>query len=401
MGDSPDIISADKRPPVTRLSGVFNLNHLKEFHHIPQFSIGGSYEIGDSSKWEFGGRGGTTLESLGAGPLRTAYIATGTPERDSLGRITNAVIISSYYSGDSTWCYYYWFEGQPGNTLSGGPVVGPGATIDTNRFFVVFLDSLGLWGASKPSDGLGVRFPRYSIFDAVQANYRLLKDRLNIGKIRLATGVSMGAIQSYAWAIMHPDYVDAIMPIGGITSTSANPLLKWVFSLSTAAMTSDPAWRETEGNYYHLPKDRHPNKGMMFAQSILMLTVMDPDYWTAQGWDEVKKEVFSWEPQDRREGALLREAARNMDVNDLLVRNLAHDDIALEPYLDDITAETMVLHVNNDMWLRVKVAEQAAKRISRSRFASFDSPLGHYGVFSALNVLRGRVLAFFREIGLK
>ena len=32
-----------------------------------------------------------------------------------------------------------------------------------------FLDALGLWGASKPSGGLGLRFPPYSLFDCVQA----------------------------------------------------------------------------------------------------------------------------------------------------------------------------------------------------------------------------------------
>ena len=34
-------------------------------------------------------------------------------------------------------------------------MVGPGLVIDTNKYYVVFLDSLGLWGTSKPSEGLG------------------------------------------------------------------------------------------------------------------------------------------------------------------------------------------------------------------------------------------------------
>ncbi|MEJ2717401.1 MAG: hypothetical protein P8182_09725 [Deltaproteobacteria bacterium] len=183
---------------VTSRCGVPSLKSLKKFATIPGFKIGGTYEIGNEAQYEFGGSGGTTLESLGASPLRTAYIATGTPETDENGRITNAVIISSYYSGDSAWCYYYWFEGQEGNEFATGPVVGPGLIIDTNRFYVIFLDALGLWGASKPSDGLGMEFPQYSVLDCMQANYRLLQDELNVAKVKLATGVSMGAIQSYA-----------------------------------------------------------------------------------------------------------------------------------------------------------------------------------------------------------
>ncbi len=59
-----------------------------------------------------------------------------------------------------------------GAALSGSvPVIGPGRPIDTDRYYVVMVDPLGTWGASKPSDGLGIKFPQYSYFDMVQANY--------------------------------------------------------------------------------------------------------------------------------------------------------------------------------------------------------------------------------------
>ncbi len=60
--------------PVTADCGVEGLAHLKTFHHIPDFRIGGTYNLDDPASWESGGRGGTTLESLGEGPLRTACI---------------------------------------------------------------------------------------------------------------------------------------------------------------------------------------------------------------------------------------------------------------------------------------------------------------------------------------
>src|SRR5258705_6640204 len=40
------------------------------------------------------------------------------------------------------------------------------------------VDPLGTWGASKPSDGLGIKFPQYSYFDMVQRARRLLALRL-------------------------------------------------------------------------------------------------------------------------------------------------------------------------------------------------------------------------------
>lgn len=385
---------------VTPISGVRALEELKRFHTVADFKIGGTYAIGDPSRYELGGDGGTTLESLGAEPLRTAYIAVGNPERDRDGRITNAVIISPYYSGDSAWCYYFWYDGQEGNEFSLGPVVGPGCLIDTDRFYVIFLDALGLFGASKPSDGLGLKFPQYTVFDCVQANYRLLKDDLNVAKVRLATGVSMGAIQSYAWAALHPEYVEAIMPIGGSASTRNDPVLRWIFDLMTAAMKSDPVWQETRGDYYHLPKERHPGRGMMFGWSILMHNGMDLDFRLAQGWDEVIKEVFYWEPKGN-EGLLLRDKARDYDVNDLLMRNGSQDLFDLDDHLPDVKAKTLVLHVKNDLWLRVALAEQAAGKIPGARFASFETPLAHYGVFRAPHVLSDVVISFLKEIGLK
>ena len=180
--------------------------------------------------------------------------------------------------------------------------MGPGELIDTERYYVIFLDALGLWGAGKPSDGLGLKFPQYSIMDCVQANYRLLRDHLKVSRVKLATGASMGAIQSYLWALMHPGFVEAIMPMGGVTETDAS--LRWLFRLMSAAIESDPAWRDTAGDYYHLPKEQHPHRGVMFGWSILFHSAMSFDHRIQMGWDEVQKEVFAWELQGK-EGAIL------------------------------------------------------------------------------------------------
>ncbi|MFH0823044.1 MAG: hypothetical protein V2B18_09870 [Pseudomonadota bacterium] len=384
---------------ITRLSGRRSLAGLKHYHTIPGFRLGGEYCIGQATDYEFGGKGGITTESIGAGPLRTACITAGTPQRDSRGRIVNAVAISPYYSGDSAWCYHYWHDGRAGNDFSLGPVVGPGKLIDTDRFFVVFLDAVGLWGASKPSDGPGLRFPRYSIFDCVQANYRLLVDYLNVSRVRLATGVSMGAMQTYAWAVLHPGFVEAIMPIGGSTSIRRDPVVRWVFELMTAAMMSDPVWRDSGGDYYHLPKAQHPGRGMMFGWSILMHNGLDLDYRVRQGWGEVVKEVFSWEPTGDK-GALLREKARDYDVNDLIMRNRAQESYDVHDYLPGLSLPTLVIHVANDLWLRPSLAEEAAGRIPGARYLTFDSELAHFAVFRAPNVLKTEVAAFLRDIGM-
>jgi homoserine acetyltransferase len=381
----------------TRLSGVPDLHRLKQFYSIPNFKIGGQYEFGNEATYEFGGKGGVTLESLGQEPLRVAYIAVGSPQRDENGKITNAVIISPYYSGDSTIMYYFWYEGQKGNAFSRGAVVGPGKLIDTNKYYVIFLDALGLWGASKPSDGLGMKFPPYTTIDYVQANYRLLKDELGVAKVKLATGVSMGAIQSYVWAVLHPDYVEAIMPVGGITA--GDPVVQWLFQLMTAAMKSDPVWHETQGDYYHLPKEEHPNKGMMFGWSILGQSGLSFDFRVKQSWDVVKKEVFYWEPKGEEGANLLKRC--DYDVNDLLYRNQTIDTYDINDQLHRIKAKTLIIHVKNDQWLRYITAEEAAKRIEGAKLVGFESPLSHYACLRGPNMVMVEVIDFLKEIGAK
>jgi homoserine acetyltransferase len=384
--------------PITRLSGVADLASLKQYYSVPNFIIGGKYDPGQPASFELGGAGGVTLESLGREPLGLSYIAVGTPERDKDGKIVNAVIISSYYGGDSAFMYFWWYDGQKGNAFAEGPVVGPGKLIDTDKYYVIFLDALGLWGTSKPSDGLGMKFPQYSYFDCVQANYRLLKDHLGVAKVKLATGVSMGGIQSYVLAALHPDFVDAIMPIGGCTAS--DPVLEWLFTIMTAAMQSDPVWQKTSGDYYNLPKEQHPNKGMMFGWSVLGETAYSFDYRVKQPWDEVKKDVFYWEPKGD-EGANLISKAKDFDVDDLIFRNHMLDNYESNDQLGRIKAKTLILHVKNDQWLRYVLAEETASKIEGAKLVGYENPLAHYAVFRGPNVCKDAVTAFFKEIGMK
>jgi len=277
--------------PFTRRSSVEKHDALKQYYEIANFRIGGRYDLNDATKWENGGDGGVTLESLGGGKLRTAYIALGTPRRNSAGEITNAVIVNSYYSGDSTDMYEQWVKGT---ALSGNtPVIGPGRVIDTDRYYVVMVDPLGTWGASKPSDGLGQRFPQYSYFDMVQANYRMLHDHLKIAHAALITGVSMGGTQTYVWGVMHPEFMGALMPIGGTTqSDKDDPVGNWTFQLMTAAIEADPVWRATNGDYYKLPKDQHPVQGVAFGWSVLSLTGFDFEFRRSQDFAAVQPDIF-------------------------------------------------------------------------------------------------------------
>jgi pimeloyl-ACP methyl ester carboxylesterase len=400
------VVAEAQQTPLTPRSVVAKLDSLKMTYEVPNFRIGGKYDLAQPKGWQNGGEGGTTLESLGAKPARTAYMAMGTPKRNAKGEIMNAIVINSYYSGDATAMYNNWVAGQAGNNFSGGALVGPGLLFDTNRFYVVFVDALGLWGASKPSDGLGRKFPVYSYYDVVHLNYRLLRDQLKVGKVVLATGVSMGATQAYYWGLMYPDFVEAVMPIGGATATDGEgPMAAWTFQLAKAALESDPVWVETKGNYYHLPKDKHPNKGVAYHWSVLSLTGYDLAYRQSLGWETVSKEVFTWEPDPRmgqNAGANIANLAKIFDGVDLWYRDTVGEIHNINALLPGMKARTLVVHVDNDQWLISDKARQAVQAIPGAQYVGLSSPIAHYAVFSALNTLKDNPIlsSFVQDLGL-
>lgn len=392
---------------LTPRAATASLASLKKYYEIKKFRIGGKYDLDRPDSWANGGEGGVTLESLGAGPLRLSYIAVGTPKRNAKGEITNAIIISSYYSGDASAMYSFWQEGQPFTKLPFSAAhVGKGKLFDTDRYYVIYLDALGLWGTSKPSEGLGMKFPQYNMFDLVQANYRLLRDHLKVGQVQLATGVSMGGTQTYVWGLLHSrdGFVKAIMPIGGKTQAAygEDPVGDWIFQLMTAAIESDPVWRETKGNYYHLPKEQHPNQGVAFGWSMLSHTGFGLDFRANSPWSAVEKEVFYWDAKGN-EGASQKAKAAIFDAVDLIYRNRAGGPpVSIQDRLGQIKARTLVLHVENDQWLVSDFARQSAQKIPGAQFASFGDNYAHYAVFKAAETLKNDPLVntFLRDIGI-
>ena len=130
-------------------------------------------------------------------------------------------------------------------------LVGPGAPIDTDRYFVVCSNMLGSsYGSSNaasvdPRSGkrYGSRFPKISVVDIVTAQKRLLA-HLGVRHLRLVVGPSYGGFQAFQWAVTFPDLIDGVAPV--VTSPlppasdRVEGLLQW--------FDKDPNWNG--GDYY-------------------------------------------------------------------------------------------------------------------------------------------------------
>ncbi|HMD50133.1 MAG TPA: alpha/beta fold hydrolase [Bryobacteraceae bacterium] len=94
-----------------------------------------------------------------------------------------------------------------------GVLFGPGQLLDAARYFIVVPDGIGHGKSSKPSDGLGDKFPHYDYDDMVAADHRLLTEGLGVKHLRLAMGTSMGGMHTWVWGETYPDFMDALMPL--------------------------------------------------------------------------------------------------------------------------------------------------------------------------------------------
>ena len=120
--------------------------------------------------------------------------------------------------------------------------------IDTTKFFAIAFDSFGDGVSSSPSNSpqqAGPAFPRFTLEDSARAQYRVLTETLHLSHIHAAIGLSMGAHQVFALAVLYPKFMDFAVSIVGSPQPTPFDLLSK--QLAIDAIHSDPAF--LDGHY--------------------------------------------------------------------------------------------------------------------------------------------------------
>lgn len=157
--------------------------------------------------------------------------------------------------------------------------IGPGASIDTNKFFVVCTNVLGgCYGTTGPSSRApddkpyATRFPIITIHDMVRLQRELLLHELGIERLYAAVGSSMGGMQSLAFARDFPDATERVVSISGCARSHPSSIaMRFV---QRQILMSDPNWKR--GFYYDSVP---PHAGLKLAREVATITYRSGPEW--------------------------------------------------------------------------------------------------------------------------
>jgi homoserine O-acetyltransferase/O-succinyltransferase len=159
-------------------------------------------------------------------------------------------------------------------------MIGPGRPIDTRRYFVICVNSLGSpFGSTSPASinpGTGkpyrLTFPVLTVEDMARAGYEVAQS-LGVKQLAAVVGPSLGGMTVLAYCALFPNAARSVISISG--SARSQPFAIALRSLQREIIRRDSAWHE--GNY---DADSMPVLGMRLARKLGMITYRSAKEWS-------------------------------------------------------------------------------------------------------------------------
>jgi homoserine O-acetyltransferase len=289
--------------------------------------------------------------------LRLHFATVGEPKKDTQGNINNAILIMHGTTGSSKDLL---------NDRFAGHLFGSGMVLDAAKYYIIFTDGIGHGKSGKPSDGLHMKFPKYTYDDMVKAQYLLLTQHLGVKHLRLVMGTSMGAMHTWVWGYTYPDFMDALMPLASLPVEIAgrNRMMR---KMAIDMIEADPEWKN--GEYQTQPK-----LGLMGAVSSLVFMGSSPL--------QMQKTMPT---RALAEESLAKTEARyqtTLDANDVIYAFDASRFYNPDPYLDKIKAPLFAVNSADDEVNppELGIMEKEIKKVAKGRYILLpitDQTSGH------------------------
>ncbi|HXP01295.1 MAG TPA: homoserine O-acetyltransferase [Luteibacter sp.] len=277
-------------------------------------------------------------------------------------------------------------------------MIGPGRAFDTNRYYVICVNSLGSDKGSTcpasidPATGEPYRlsFPELSLEDVANAAHEAVSG-LGIEQLACLVGCSMGGMSALAYMVLHPGSTRTHISVD--TAPQAQPFAIAIRSLQREAIRLDPHWNE--GRY---SGDEWPEHGMSIARKLGVITYRSAMEWKGRfariRLDPDEREGsepfgFEFQVESYLEGHA-RRFNRQFDPNSYLYLSRASDWFDISEYGDgDVKRglarihvdRAMVIGVSTDILFPLEQQETIAKGLEAAgahvEFVALDSPQGH------------------------
>jgi homoserine O-acetyltransferase len=297
-------------------------------------------------------------------------------------------------------------------------MIGEGRPIDTRRFHVVCVNSLGSpFGSSSPVSidprtqrSYGISFPELAVEDIAAAGHAALAT-LGIERVAAVVGPSLGGMTVLAYCVQFPETVGNLVTISG--AAHANPFAIALRSLQREMVRSDPAWRG--GNY---EPGRGPRLGLRLARKLGTITYRSAAEWEQRFGRQRVPETAGlsgdFRPQFEVEAYLEHQALRfadTFDANCYLQLSRAMDQFDLSDHGGGSLAgafakfgrrPALVLGVETDMLFPIDQQREIADHLraagSPVEFHAFPSLQGHDAFLADLARFEPAIGGFFAGI---
>lgn len=287
-------------------------------------------------------------------------------------------------------------------------LIGPGAPLDTDRFFVVCTNLLGgCYGSTGPSspdpatgEPYACDFPIVTVRDMVTAQIRLL-DHLDVRRVQASVGSSLGGMLALMHGALEPRRVERVVSISA--ALRSHPQAIALRFAQRQAVMADPEWRG--GRYYGRG---FPRRGLHVARQIGTITYRSGPEWESRfGRQRLGDGPPRLGPDFEVEAYLVHQGEKfglQYDANSYLYVSKAMDLFDLteagddgRPAVEALACSALVVGVTSDLlfpvWQQRELAECLEKHGCDTSYLELDSPYGH----DAFLLERSRIGAALRH----
>ncbi len=270
-------------------------------------------------------------------------------------------------------------------------MIGVGKFFDPSIDFIVCANMIGShYGSTSPlsidpitGNFYGKKFPTITIRDVVNGHIRLAQ-HLDIQRVKLGIGGSMGGQQVLEWSIMQPDFFDNIAVIAcGAKMTPWSIALNETQRMAIEADPSVSAEALAKATTYEAFANAGA-KGMEAARAIGMLSYRSYEgYNIAQSDDNNHIDSFKVQSYQRYQGEKLRKRFNALSYLSLSKtmdsHNVGRNRGGISEALKKIKSNTLIVGIQSDLLFPIEEQVQLAAHIPHARLELINSKFGHDG----------------------